>query len=399
MSWERVTFESLYEVPSKNGVNKPSRVRGEGVKMVNMGELFQYGRIGDIPMERVPMADRELASSSLEEGDLLFARQSLVLEGAGKCSIVRTVSEPTTFEGHLIRVRLDKRKADPQFYYYYFGSSLSPVRTIVQQCAQAGIKASELAKLGVHCPPPPTQQRIAAILSAHDDLIENNRRRIQLLEQAARLIFQEWFVRLRFPGHEHARVVAGVPEGWERRELRALCDEIRDTVRANRLDPTAPYIGLEHMPRRSITLSSWGVASEVQSDKHAFRAGDILFGKIRPYFHKVGVCLIQGVASTDAIVIRPRADSYFSLVLMTVSSDLFVAHATQSSHGSKMPRANWKVLERLLVFVPPDLLLREFNNLIAPIVSQLRTLALTNRKLHQARDLLLPKLMSGEIEV
>jgi type I restriction enzyme S subunit len=153
------------------------------------------------------------------------------------------------------------------------------------------------------------------------------------------------------------------------------------------------------MPRRSITLSEWGVASEVQSDKHTFRKGDILFGKIRPYFHKVGICLTDGVASTDAIVIRPRSESHFSLVLMTVSSDLFVAHATQSSHGSKMPRANWKVLERFPVLVPPETLLRDFNNLIAPIVSQLRTLALTNRKLQAARDLLLPKLMSGEIAV
>lgn len=206
-------------------------------------------------------------------------------------------------------------------------------------------------------------------------------------------------MRLRYPSHEHVRVVDGVPEGWERRQLRALCDEIRDTVRANRLDPTLPYIGLEHMPRRSITLVEWGVASEVQSDKHAFRRGDILFGKIRPYFHKVGVCLIEGVASTDAIVIRPCADGYFSLVLMTVSSDLFVAHATQSSHGSKMPRANWKVLERFPVLVPPEALLQVFDNLIAPIVSQLRTLALTNRKLRAARDLLLPKLMSGEVAV
>jgi type I restriction enzyme S subunit len=84
---------------------------------------------------------------------------------------------------------------------------------------------------------------------------------------------------------------------------------------------------------------------------------------------------------------------------MTVSSDLFVAHATQSSHGSKMPRANWKVLERFPVLVPPESLLQDFDKLITPIALQLRALALTNRKLQEARDLLLPRLMSGEVEV
>ena len=96
---------------------RPSRVRGEGVKMVNMGELFANQLIGDIPMERVPMNERELANSSLAEGDLLFARQSLVLEGAGQCSYVALLPEPTTFESHLIRVRLDQVKAieSPRF--------------------------------------------------------------------------------------------------------------------------------------------------------------------------------------------------------------------------------------------------------------------------------------------
>lgn len=296
----------------------------------------------------------------------------------------------------------DPSRMDSKFLYYIFNTPTfrgqvrgSATGATVRHTAPGRICACRVpAPLDVA-----VQRRIAAILSAYDDLIENNRRRIQLLEEAARLIYQEWFVRLRFPGHERVRVVDGVPEGWGRRQLSALCDEIRDTVRANRIDPTSPYIGLEHMPRRSITLSDWGAASEVQSDKHAFRKGDILFGKIRPYFHKVGVCLTDGVASTDAIVIRPRTRSLFSLVLMTVSSDLFVAHATQSSHGSKMPRANWKVLERFPVLVPSESSLRVFSTFIDPIVSELRTLALTNRKLQDARDLLLPRLMSGQIEV
>ena len=96
MMRSRVRFGDLYALPSRNGLMRPSRVRGEGHKMVNMGELFANARIGDIPMERVPMNEREIEKFSLEEGDLLFARQSLVLEGAGQCSYISSVPETTT---------------------------------------------------------------------------------------------------------------------------------------------------------------------------------------------------------------------------------------------------------------------------------------------------------------
>jgi len=106
MSWDVVRFGDLYAAESRNGLTKPSKVRGSGYKMINMGELFANDRIYDIPMELVPLKESEKANAKVECGDLLFARQSLVLEGAGKCSIVMEVSPLTVFESHLIRVRL-----------------------------------------------------------------------------------------------------------------------------------------------------------------------------------------------------------------------------------------------------------------------------------------------------
>ena len=113
MSWSETEFEKLYAVPSKNGLTRPARVRGSGYKMINMGELFANDRIGDIDMELVPMSDKELSTMLVEPGDLLFARQSLVLAGAGKCSLLTKADEPTTFESHIIRVRLKREFADP----------------------------------------------------------------------------------------------------------------------------------------------------------------------------------------------------------------------------------------------------------------------------------------------
>jgi type I restriction enzyme S subunit len=368
--------------------------------MVNMGELFAYDRIGEQEMERVQLNERELHVATLEEGDLLFARSSLKVEGTGKCSFVQSLPEVTTFESHLIRVRLDRTKADSRFYFYFFQSyhGRATVLSIAKQVGAAGLPGSKLAGLSVPQPVPTIQSRIADVLSAYDDLIENNRRRMALLEDSARQLYREWFVRLRFPGHEHTRITNGVPEGWKRRVLGDLCEEIRETVSPEAIEPETPYIGLEHIPRRSISLSEWGRAEQVTSNKHRFCEGEILFGKIRPYFHKVGVAFVDGVASSDAIVIRPLDLKVHGLVLMTVSSDPFVAVTAQTMReGSKMPRADWKQMQEYPAALPPDGLLDGFESQIQSTVEQLKTLSFANNKLRAARDLLLPRLMSAEI--
>ena len=218
--WEMIPFKKLYAEQSRNGLNRPKRVRGSGYKMVNMGELFAYDRIKNPDMELVPMNESEIERYSLEIDDLLFARQSLVAEGAGKCSVVLETPEITTFESHLIRVRLDRSKVDPLFYYYYFSSPQGKgnVQSLVMQVAAAGIRSKELAELPIPYPPIRIQCKIASILSTYDDLIENNNRRIEVLEQMARLIYREWFVEFRFPGHDKVQMVDSplgkIPEGW-----------------------------------------------------------------------------------------------------------------------------------------------------------------------------------------
>ena len=154
------------------------------------------------------------------------------------------------------------------------------------------------------------------------------------------------------------------------------------------------------MPRRSIALDDWGQAGHVTSNKFRFREGEILFGKIRPYFHKVGVAFVDGISSSDAIVIRPRHPTLHGFVLMTVSSDPFVAATAQSMReGSKMPRADWKQMQAYPVPLPPSGLLSIFESFVSQTIKQLKTLTQANHKLRAARDLLLPRLMSGEIAV
>jgi type I restriction enzyme S subunit len=262
------------------------------------------------------------------------------------------------------------------------------------------LTGQSLAKLEIAIPELAIQVRIGSVLTGYDDLVENNCRRMALLEKAARLLYQEWFVRLRFPGHEHTRTANGTPHGWERKPLNAVCPDLREAANPADLDASTPYIGLEHMPRRSITLNEWGRADEVTSTKLRFKSGDILFGKIRPYFHKVGFALTDGVASSDAIVLRPAAECFQSFALLTVSSDWFVTVVSKTAkEGSKMPRADWNLMEQHQILVPPHSILLALQETVVPILEQLRTLSFTNQKLRAARDLLLPRLMSGAIAV
>ncbi len=250
-------------------------------------------------------------------------------------------------------------------------------------------------------PPLPVQRRIADILSAYDDLIENNNRRIAILEEMAQNLYREWFVHFRFPGHEGVKMVDSplgpIPEGWEPTTLGDLCDDVRRQVDPQEVDPETPYVGLEHIPRKSVALSQWGYARDVASTKLPFTKGDILFGKIRPYFHKVAVAPVDGICSTDAIVIRPQKPGWAALVLACVSSEEFVAHATQTSQGTKMPRANWNILTAYPIPIPPVELLGRFTGSIDGMMAQVQNLVLRSRILAVSRDLLLPRLVSGEL--
>lgn len=287
------------------------------------------------------------------------------------------------------------------YLYYWFKSyeGQKKIDAIAKGTAQKAVPIALIKDLQLSLPPISQQKRIASILSAYDDLIENNRRQIKLLEEAAQRLYREWFVELRFPGHEGVKVVDGVPEGWKKGTFDDICTVKKDALTPDKISPGMPYIGLEHIPRNDFCLADWGMSEEVNSNKFRFNAGDILFGKIRPYFHKVGFTICNGICSTDSIVMNAN-DEYYCLLLMTASSDEFVDYTYQTcKEGAKMPRADWNTMKMYPVLIPDSVLLRRFNKQISAIKDKCTVLALQNRQLTEARDRLLPKLMSGEMEV
>lgn len=402
MNWKKVFLGSLYELPSRNGLTRPSKVRGVGYKMVNMGELFANEWLYDIPMERVQLNDREKRECLIAKNDLLFARQSLVASGAGKCSIVREVKEPTTFESHLIRVRLDTTKAVPLFYYYYFKSPLSPMKTIVTICAQAGIRGSDLATLSVECPDLPTQRRIASILSAYDDLIENNRRQIKLLEEAAQRLYREWFVELRFPGHESVKVVDGVPEGW----MKGTVDNIVKLLSGY------PFKSSEYVSSgkyRLITIKNVkdGEFSPDNVDyidqlpdkvpSHCILTeGDILLSLTG----NIGrVCIVNGYNYLLNQRVAKLQTLHPAYAYCMFRSKEMLNKMTALSNGVAQQNLSPIRAEKIRILIPSSNLLFQFKNIVEPIISQIILLNNQITFACEARDRLLPELMDGEIEV
>jgi type I restriction enzyme, S subunit len=303
----------------------------------------------------------------------------------------------------LYHFRPDPKKLDPDFLLY---SLMAPdlqgqIRGFGSGSTVEHMRLADIPNLEIFAPEVSAQRRIAGILSAYDELTDNNMRRIRILEAMARALYREWFVRFRFPGHEKIKRVdsplGSLPRGWEVKKLGEIAEEMRRNVPKGRLDEPKRYVGLEHIPRRALALDAWETVTDLGSNKLEFKKHEVLFGKIRPYFHKVSVAPFDGLCSADTIVIRARRPDLYALVVACVSSDVFVAHASATSNGAKMPRANWDVLKKYDVAIPNGSVAERFSELFADLITQQQILVFQIQNLRRTRELLLPRLLSGQV--
>ena len=273
--------------------------------------------------------------------------------------------------------------------------------------------------LGFPAPDPsPMQLLIVGTLGALDDKIELNRRMSATLEEMARALFRSWFVDFDpvrakaegrpsglppaldalFPASFEASELGEIPAGWEVKTLGDVAVQRRLAVSPEAMAPETPYIGLDHMPQRSIALSEWGTAEGLASNKSSFAQGDILFGKLRPYFHKVGVAPLDGVCSTDIVVLSPASDDWFGFVLGHASSDEFVDYTDAGSTGTRMPRTKWKDMARYSVPLPDRTLAAAFTERVEAWVTRIASAIHESHGIAAQRDALLPRLVSGELQ-
>ena len=268
--------------------------------------------------------------------------------------------------------------------------------------SQPKLALCRIADIDFPCPPLPIQRGAAKTLSAYDDLIENNRRRIQLLEQAARLLYKEWFVHLRFPGHEHTRIIDGVPEGWENVFL-------PDVIDVNPLTPLEKgkevlYVPMSALSEAGMTADTSDFELRTTHTAVKFKKNDVLLARITPCLEngKTGYAYFLeddevACGSTEFIVLRGRrVSSAFTYCL--ARSYQFRGNAIKSMIGSSgRQRVQVSCLDEYKVSLPPKHLLNVFDDIAKTAFDQIRVLVFQNEKLAKARDLLLPKLMNGEV--
>jgi type I restriction enzyme, S subunit len=324
----------------------------------------------------------DLFGNLAHPGDIIFTQR-------GTLGQVALIPDKSRFDTYVIsqsqmKLTVDKEKADARFLYYFF-SSREAVQKILNQNSSSGVPHINLTSLRnfiVPTPPLREQQRIADILSSYDDLIENNRRRIALLEEAARMLYREWFVHLRFPGHEHVKIIDGLPEGWERRRLDSILTLKRgyDLPDAKRVAGDIPIV------------SSSGITGFHNQHK------------------ALGPGVVTGRYGTLGEVYYIEGD-YWPLNTALYVSDFQGSHPLMILHLLKallkgiitekaaVPGVDRNVLHAATVIWAPAKLRNSFVEVVDDCQEQSRVLGAMNEKLAQARDLLLPRLMNGEIAV
>lgn len=333
----------------------------------------------------------------------------MLLTSVGTIGIPYIVKEKDTFyfkDGNLTWFRNFNERLDSRYLFYWVKSAEGQgvLNNTTIGSSQKALTIAALKDLKILCPPIGIQNRIVEILTSYDDLIENNQKQIKLLEEAAQRLYKEWFVDLRFPGHENTKITDGIPEGWTRCVLGDLIDfNPKVSLSKERKKQSVPMSALS---TSSMTLDMAEVYTTESNAGSKFQNGDTLLARITPCLENGKTAFVAGieaqegaVGSTEFIVMRSRRLNPYMVYLLARTDD-FRNSAINSMTGSDgRQRAQVDKLQALPHLEPPREIIDTFEKNIAPLFLQIRRKNEMNWHLREARDFLLPKLMSGELEV
>ncbi|MDZ7832142.1 MAG: restriction endonuclease subunit S [Desulfobacterales bacterium] len=295
---------------------------------------------------------------------------------------------------------IDSNEAYYKFIYYYLKGNYNNLINLKLGGSQQNLNATNLKKFPIKIPKPETQKKIAAVLSAYDDLIENNKRRIAILENMAEEIYREWFVRFRFPGHEKVKFEKGVPANWNVIELKNIAYEASKSTKPGEHLSNRFYLPLDLLNTKRILPAGHLDYTEAKSSLATFEEGDILFGAMRPYLHKVAIAPFKGITRTTCFVIRPYDEEDYAYVFLTLFQAFSVDYATMICNGSDRPYVVWnKAMERMQVLYPEKAVLKSFEKIVRPILNAIKKKYFILKHLEKTRALLLPRLISGKHSV
>ncbi|RLJ21491.1 restriction endonuclease [bacterium endosymbiont of Escarpia laminata] len=334
-----------------------------------------------------------------------------------------------------------KGKDDNNTDFICYALQVADVTSYISGSTRPKITQKDMRKIPVFCPPKPQQKAIAHILGTLDDKIELNRQMNASLEAMAQALFKSWFVdfdpvidNALAAGHSipeplHARAEARkalgdkrnplpdaiqkqfpsrfvfneemgwVPEGWGSGCFGDIATHVKDNIKAEEVRDYEFYVGLEHIGRKQIFLAENGTGASIESNKSKFEVNDLLFGKLRPYFHKVCIAPQDGICSTDILVFRSKHAETHSFIILTAFTEAFVEYANMRSTGTRMPRASVKDMLNYSILIPPEKILTAFDSIVSPLWNKGMESVKGNHELSKLRDTLLPKLLSGQLRI
>lgn len=398
MSWSEKSLDQLGFVSRGRSRHRPR----DAAHLY--GGQYPFVQTGDVKHAGLYLTDYSQTYS--EEGlaqSKLWPVGTLCITIAANIADTSILAIDACFPDSVIGFIPDPDKADARFVKYLFDAVLKlQYRQFTQGAAQDNLSQAKLLSLKFLVPDDVLEQtRIADFIATYDDLIENNRRRIQLLEESARLLYQEWFVHLRFPGHEQVRITDGVPDGWEKKPLTAIA-AVNQTSLKKGFDERIEYIDISCVSTHSISDTTWYEFAEAPGRaRRIVKHCDILWSCVRP--NRRSHVLVwephdRLIASTGFAVISATQVSPFFLYQSLITND-YVGYLTNRAGGAAYPAVTAKVFEESLVLVPNRKLIEQYDDQVKDTYAQINMLRSQNAKLAQARDLLLPKLMSGELTV
>ncbi len=267
---------------------------------------------------------------------------------------------------------------DPRWLFYWFENA--DLTGFDSGSVQPMLNRNYIAGISINLPPIEEQTAIATMLRSLDDKITAN---VRVLATANELV---------------KNLYTAIPKS-SNHAIESIGELVKKNVKPEEMDESKALINLEHFDSKQVWISRHAQVPEATSAKSSFLVGDVLFGKLRPYFHKVGVAPIGGYCSTDVLVVRPREDSYRGLLLAAMSAEETVAIATQNSNGTRMPRAKWADIASCAIPDPDDPKSIELGKLMDVLIPKCNALIHENHVLARTRDELLPLLMSGRITV
>lgn len=402
MKWEKVKLGDLYTV--HNGLSKGKKFFGTGFPFLSFSIVFNKWFIPEQLYDLVEVDEKERNIYSIKKGDVFITRTSEKMEELGMSTVALKDYPNATYNGFTKRLRPITELLEPRFIGYYLRTPefRGKFMAFSAMTTRASLTNDDLLSLEVPVPPLLVQQRIASILSTYDDLIENNQKQIKLLEEAAQRLYKEWFVDLHFPGHENVKIVDGVPEGWESCRLRDVAE-----INGRNIDENYPYDKINYIDigsvrnGRILEKANYNLEEAPGRAKRIVQDGDVIWGMVRPNLRAYAMVLNpdkNDVFSTGFAVLTSKKVP-FSFLYCNVTTEEFVGYLVNCTNGAAYPAVKPIHFEEYNVSIPPNNLLNKFHNITEPYFRKIYYLNKQISSLREARDRLLPKLMSGEIEV